>query len=364
MKKIGIDARLYSQTGVGTYLRNLLYELEKKINGDFCILIFLKKEDFASVHFKNPQFKPILADYHWHSLSEQTLFLRDLWSHNIDLMHFTYFGYPVFYNRPFVATVHDVTPLVHKTGKASTRNPIVYELKYQVFKYVLSSQVRHASAIIVPSQYVKKELSLLYGDHVKTKTEVIYEGLNRELIASKEDSGIGKKVENPFFLYVGNFYPHKNVERLIKAFSQVKTDHALFLIGPKDAFSDKLSEYVKNNGLTGRIRFHHNTSNGELVYLYKHASALIHPSVSEGFGLPLLDALYFKLPVIASDIPVFHEILDHEYMHFDPLDERSITEAIRSFSLHKGSFSPVTFNPLFSFEKMAEKTLQIYQKLV
>src|SRR5438270_8706473 len=98
--KIGIDARLWNETGVGRYIRNLvtqLAEIDKK--NDY--VIFLKKQEYESIVTPGNNFRKRLADVHWHSLQEQSIFLRHLYQENLDVMHFPYFSFPLFYARPF-----------------------------------------------------------------------------------------------------------------------------------------------------------------------------------------------------------------------------------------------------------------------
>jgi len=102
--KIGIDARLYSQTGVGVYINNLLYYFDQVQQENDTFFIYLLKRDFRKINFKNKNLVKIEADYLWHSLSEQVDFLNLLYHNNLDLMHFTYFSYPIFYKKRFVIT--------------------------------------------------------------------------------------------------------------------------------------------------------------------------------------------------------------------------------------------------------------------
>ena len=138
MKKIGIDARLYFQTGVGTYLQNLLFYLDKKDPKKEIYYIYLRRQDATKVRFKSKNIIKRIADQKWHSFSEQISFLALLIKDNLDLMHFTYFSYPIFYWKKFIATVHDTTPLLFKTGKASTKNQFIYQIKHFIYKLVFN----------------------------------------------------------------------------------------------------------------------------------------------------------------------------------------------------------------------------------
>ncbi len=357
-KRIGIDARLYFQTGVGTYLRNLLHFLPEMAPDDVELYVYVLADDVSKITFPDSRFTVCGVDARWHSLSEQTTFYRVIMQDEIDLMHFTYFSYPIFYKRPFIATVHDLTPLLFKTGRASTLNPLWYELKFRIFKKVLSSQIENAKSIITPSESVKKQLLDVYGGDYVSKTLAIAEGVNFELQEAEESKRLKKKVGEDFFLYVGNFYPHKNVESLIQAYklSEVKT--TLVMTGPDNAFANRLKNIIEQEGIDS-IRFVHDTSNGDLVYLYKHAKALINPSLSEGFGLPLVEAAYFECPVIASDIPVFKELLGDHYTSFNPYDADDIASTLKL-----KAYKRAALHNDFSFKQMAKSTMEVYSSLL
>lgn len=362
MKKVGIDARLYFQTGVGTYLRNFLNNLQKINPSNFLFYIYILKNDASKIIFNSKNLIKRETDASWHSFSEQIEFLRTLYKDNLHLAHFTYFSYPVFYKRKFIATVHDTTPLVFKTGKAST-NPLIYPIKHFFFKVVLATQVARAKKIIVPTKTVKRELVDIYGRQLKDKTIPLYEGIDEELIDARENKSLKKIFPGKFLIYVGNFYPHKNVERLINSFLKVKTNTQLILIGPDDFFSKKLLHYINIMECGKRIVFYHNATTQDLIFFYKNASALIHPSLSEGFGLPLVEAAYFGCPIIASNAAVFKEILDGCYLSFNPYDVDDITNKINYFFERKPKFGYSKILKRYSFEKMTKEILEIYKSV-
>ncbi|MFA6017336.1 MAG: glycosyltransferase family 1 protein [Patescibacteria group bacterium] len=363
MKKIGIDARLYSQTGVGTYLKNLIYYLEKKQLENELFYIYLLPGDYDSVSFKNKNIIKRKVNYSWHSVGEQLGFAIKLYQDNLDLMHFTYFSYPVLYWRKFVATVHDTTPLLFKTGKASTKNQLIYNIKHLFFRIILRCQVRRAVKIITPTETVKKQLKDIYGNKISDKISPIYEGVNYQIIEAKENKNLNKKFSN-FFIYVGNFYPHKNVEKLIEAFKKINKKYKLILIGPKDFFTARILRCIDTSNQNKNILLLTNSSLADLVFFYKNALALIHPSLSEGFGLPLIETTYFNTPVIASNIKVFQELLGNDYLSFNPKDTNDIAKKIKNFIKKKPEYDYKNIINKFSFENMTNKTLKIYKEVL
>lgn len=365
MKKIGIDARLYFQTGVGVYLRNLLYYLQKSDSKDFIFYIYLMKDDFSKVIFKNKSFIKREVNSKWHSFSEQTKFLGQLNRDKLDLVHFPYFGFPALYRRPFVTTIHDVILLTNKTGKASVRNPLIYELKHFIFRnIILKSQIKNAITIITPTGTIKNNIVSLFGQKYSNKIVPLYEGINYELLNAHENKNLEKRFHKSFFLYVGNFYPHKNVERLILAFSNIEKGVQLVLAGPDDFFAERTRQLIAKLNQEKKIILFQNPKIEDFVFFYKKALALVHPSLSEGFGLPLVEAIYFELPIIASDIEVFKEVLRGQYLAFDPYDVNDIKNKIDEFLNKHPSFNYKDVLPQYSFETMTKKTLEVYNKAI
>ena len=251
--KLGIDARLISQTGVGVYTRNLLYHLQDYIPKDWEVNVYLKQEDFKSFGFGAKRFIRRPADIHWHTFSEQTKFFQLLQKDKLDLMHFTYFSYPVLYRRPFVSTIHDLTPLLYKTGKASKQNAVMYEMKHLGLRLVLSEIMKRSKAIITPSNAVKSEVIETFGMHYGHKVYAIHEGIDESIEDTRENNKLSKEFGYDFFFYAGNFYPHKNIEKLIDAYALVDTRMPLILAGPDDFFAERVKKYIKDHKLQKKV---------------------------------------------------------------------------------------------------------------
>ncbi len=364
MMIVGIDGRLYAQTGVGTYIRNLIWELNQLCPENIHFNLYVLPEDVDKIRVNPATFTIKEAPFRWHTINEQTGFFDQLVKDSLDLMHFTYFGYPVRYRGKFVATIHDLTPLFFKTGRSSTKNPLIYEMKHFFFTRVLQTQIIHSQYIITPTHTVKNQLISYYGDEFRSKTIPIYEGVDRMLTETKERKPDSLPDFNGnFFLYVGNFYPHKNIQRLIQAMSFVDSNYSLVLVGPKDYFSRNITAFIHSVGMDERVYLYHPQNQGELIYFYKKAHALIHPSLSEGFGLPLVEAMYFDCPIIASSIPVFKELLRESYISFDPYSVSSISKSIlQHLTVSHTNRKSYDKLHLFSFREMAKQTLALYRK--
>ncbi len=342
MKRIGIDARLINQTGVGVYIRNLLYCLAELDTPQFKFYIYTLPSDLHLVP-EHAKFTVRTTSARWHGFAEQTTFLFQLLRDGLDLMHFTYFSWPIAYFRPFVATVHDLTLLTHETGRMSTQNQLVYRIKKAVFRLVFSSQISRARNIIVPTHAIAKALKDRFGRHA----EVTHEGINRELLAEKSVA-TSELSHKQFLLYVGNCYPHKNIAKLLEAAQGLK----LVMVGPQNSFSER---YEK---MHPEVTWLYHLSSARLKWLYEHAQALVYPSLAEGFGLPAVEALALGCPVVCSDIPVFHEVTEDRATFFDPT---SVTDMRLKLSHIPARTSNTQMPVTHSFESMSAQTLHIYQ---
>ena len=376
--KIGIDARLFNQTGVGRYTSNLIENL-LKIEKNNNYVLFVRNEDFDQVKLKiknltrstssGQELKIIRVDIPWHSIKEQVYFSQILNNENLDLVHFPYFSVPISYNRPFIVTIHDLIIHHFPTGKASTHPSFIYMLKILGYKYVISRACKNAKKIIAVSKATKDEIV----DHLKIpedKISVIYEAADQQ-ISNPKSQIANKSINTKYFLYVGNVYPHKNVEKLINAFEillQYFPNAELIFAGKEDYFYKRLKNFVKKLGHEKNIKFSGYVPDEELSNLYKNAVALVVPSLMEGFGLPPLEAMSNMCLVLASDIKALKEICGEDALYFDPYDENDMAEKMKAAYL--GEFDREIIergferSKEFSWRKMAKETLKIYKDAI
>src|SRR5216683_2789679 len=132
--RIGIDCRLWNETGIGRYIRNLVTNLAEIDTHNNEYVLFLRKNEYDTLVTPGNNFRKRLADIHWHSVAEQTSFLKMLYKERLDLVHFPYFSYPILYARPFVITIHDLILFHYPTGKASQLPSFMYQTKLFAYK--------------------------------------------------------------------------------------------------------------------------------------------------------------------------------------------------------------------------------------
>lgn len=369
--KIGIDARLWNETGVGRYIRNLVRELQKIDTKNQYVLFCLSKDAKEILRSaQDDNFKIVTADIRWHSLREQMEFPKIISAQKLDLVHFTYFSVPLLYKGPFVLTIHDLIIHHFNTGEASTLPNFLYTSKRIGYKFIIQTASIRAKKIITVSLATKEEIVA----HLKVlpeKVEVTYEGIDEELIL--KSSNKPASVPDDFILYVGNAYPHKNLKTLIDAFSILisknqKLKTKLILVGKDDFFYKRLkSDFSKS--IHERIIFFHDISDRELAYLYQNARCYVMPSLMEGFGLPLVEAMSNECLVLASNIPVHHEICRDAAIYFDPTNVKELKLKMEEVCIKNDNqfseYKKVGFKRAkdFSWRTMAEKTLHMYEEV-
>ncbi len=363
--RIGIDARFWYETGVGRYIRNLVMELNK-LNPEHEFVLFVREQDKNKIRelITNKNFKIIPTAIHWHSVEEQVLFSRILKKEKLDLMHFPYFSVPIFYSGRFIVTIHDLIIHHFATGEATTLPFPLYHMKVNAYKYVIGKAAKNAEKIIAVSEATKQEVI----DHLKvskSKIIVTYEGVDPSLFEPKDlrpTNDYGK-----YFLHVGNVYPHKNAKRLIDAFEFVhEEDVKLIFVGKKDYFMKRLENYVEEKNIS-QVEFIGYVTDEELSELYKNALATVVPSLMEGFGLPVLEALANKSLVLASDISSLREVGKDALLYVDPFNITSLSAKMQ----HIVKEDPKNFESLklkglqivkqFNWHEMTEETLRVYE---
>jgi len=393
--KIGIDARMYGlqHAGIGRYVQNLIENLAL-MDRENQYTLFVRDDKSVKSQIsnlksqnKNLNLKTVIADFRHYSLKEQILFPSLIKKERLDLIHFPHFNVPFLYFGKYVVTIHDLIKHKSRGSGTTTREPWFYWLKYLGYRLVFLSAVKRAKKIFVPSKTVALQLDELYK--VGGKTLVTYEGVDGKLRVKSHISekflGAGKlkvnevlekyKIKSPFLLYVGSVYPHKNVNNLIKAIKIINGLRianyevvSLVIVCARSIFWGRLKGEIRKLKAEKFVNLTEFVPDEELVVLFKEATAFVFPSLSEGFGLPGLEAMASGLPVLVSDIPVFREVYGEAAMYFNPKDSRDIAMKIEKLIRDKNLQVSLTENGLknvlkYSWEKMAKETLNGYKKV-
>jgi len=367
--RIGIDARFFGpkEKGLGIYVQKLIEGLERNDDGKHQFFIFLRKDRFSEFQPRKKNFHKVLADFHWYGWKEQFIYPFFLNKYNLDLMHFGHFNVPILYRKKIVVTVHDLILFHYPTFKNSTLSKSYYLLKLLAYRLVINLAVKKAETIIAISNFTKRDLI----DNLKVpagKIKVIYQGCNFSDLEKKINSNdILKKygIIKPYFLYVGNAYPHKNLDRLCQAFFVFKKRNDsvdLVLAGGKDYFYNRLQKKFKEIIFPGFIK------TVDLKTIYKESEAVVFPSLYEGFGFPPLEALIYGKLVACSNRTSMPEILGKTVDYFNPESLDSISGCLdkvfrkRTVKKNKNQKREILrIIKKFNWDKTAQKTLKIYE---
>ena len=362
--RIGIDARLWSEehAGLSRYVRELVSNLAQ-IDSKNQYFLFLPKK-FLKIKLP-PNFKKIAADFPIYSIAEQTKFLKLINQYQLDLFHFTAFNHPVFYKKPCVITVHDLIIFLFPSKQKKSF------FHRAVARIILLSALGKAKKIIVPSNSTKNDL-VKYFKADPAKIVPIYHGVPKQFYPrSKEEIEkflAQKKILPPFLLYIGQWRPHKNLVNLILAFNLARAKVPFKLVlGGKPDYQPVLDQ-IKKSPFKNDIKILGFVKDEELPLWYAGALAFIFPSLAEGFGYPVLEAAAVGTPVLASNATSLPEVLGEAGFYFNPKNPAEIADCmvqiLKDSELRKElAQKSLKQAKKFSFKKMAQKTLSVYQEV-
>jgi glycosyltransferase involved in cell wall biosynthesis len=361
MVKIVIDAREL-RTSTGRYVERLLHYLQKT-DTKHNYIVLLKPADMAGWQPTNPNFKKLASPYKEFTFAEQIGLKRQIESLKPDLVHFAMVQQPIWYRGKVVTTMHDLTTCRFKNP---SKNGFVYWFKQRVYVYVNKRVARKSRAIIAISKYTATDVAKFA--HIKPeKIHVTYEAADfipgtAEPIAALRD----KK----FLFYVGRPTPHKNLGTLIDAFEILRRTHTELLLvlgGKKDALYEQHEKRVKELGLSKYVVFTGFVSEPQLKWLYQNCQVYVFPSLSEGFGLPGLEAMMHRAPVAASEATCLPEIYNSAAQYFNPLDAYDMARTIGEILTNKRLRTEMIIAghkqaDKYSWARMAVETLAVYEQ--
>jgi glycosyltransferase involved in cell wall biosynthesis len=368
--KILIDGRFIKQTGIGRYIEEMLEQiLLLDTKNEYVLLIREKDKDVIPLKAKNLSLLPV--DIDWYNFKEQIKLAKIIEKQNPDLVHFTNFNFPLRYKGKFVMTIHDLTLLHFKNIRRGGLSVVRYKVRDQARRLAMRQGVKRARMILVDSEYVKEDIVKTYKIR---RNKITVAHLAGEAAYQRARVDLEKfNINKPFLFYTGNAYPHKNLERLILAFGKLTTkymlDYQLVIGGKKDDFHAGLEEDVRAAGLNDRVIFTGFVTDAELAGLYKAASLYVLPSLSEGFGLPGLEAMSYGLPVVSSNATCLPEVLGDAAVYFNPKSVSDMASVMSNVladkdlqaKLIKKGYAQIK---KFSWKKTANITLGVYEKLL
>ena len=294
----------------------------------------------------------------------------DFLTGSLDVFHGpAHFVPPVFSGKAIV-TIHDLDFL---------RIPHCIEHRWVKYKdkYTRLS-VKRAEKIITVSYFMKDEIVAELGVQ-KEKVRVVYHGVSPNFIPIKDEQVLNNlkqkyQIKKPYILFVGGFNPNKNLLRLLEGFKKlngnITHDYCLVITGTKKSTMstfDIMMQKVHELGLQKRVICTGYISDEDLPALYSGADCFIFPSIFEGFGMPVLEAMACGTPVITSNVCSLPEVAGDAALLVDPYSSSSIAEEMHKLLLDnhlRKTLKSRGFEraKLFTWEKTARETLKVYQE--
>lgn len=306
---IGFDVRMAEHTGIGRYIRGIVSGLAVA-SPPFKLALISNKNSKI-------QLPPHLSNFQTgapvYSLQEQ--FAIPKIAGRFDCLHVPHYNAPVLWRKKMVITIHD---LIHVHFAKYLTSPFAHLYRLTLLPYV----VRRADHIIAVSEYTKNDLVETFRIN-PAKVTVIYHGVDPAFLNSKSEFRNKTRLSKPYFLYVGLLKAHKNIGILLEAFRHLKKkmqvqDLQLVLVGMPDLKQPVVRRWLNVIQNANDVSLITRADDHKLRQLYQDALALVQPSLCEGFGFPLIEAMATRLSVIAAQTSSIPEVLGQAGLYFDP----------------------------------------------
>jgi glycosyltransferase involved in cell wall biosynthesis len=322
--RIGIDIKAFKNgtTGIARYLRSILDLLQELDRENDYLLFSCAPSDYA---VSNPRWRKIVTPWRLPGIAWQQMVLpRLLQRHAVDLLWAPEQMCPILLPKSIavISTVHDFACL-HYPRTCVWSNRLIQ-------KYLFPLAIRRSAVLLPVSDFIAHELEQTYPELLHGKTiRPVYDG-GPGWIPPQGYTGGGR---GNFLFFAGNLEPRKNLERLIRALQILRAGHGLkiplHLAGPAGWKNRTLHALIDSSGMREDILFLGYLSEEELKHEYLTCKALVYPSLYEGFGLPVLEALSLDCLVLTSHGTVMREVAGDNAIYFDPESPESIAAAIK-----------------------------------
>ncbi|MEP6470606.1 MAG: glycosyltransferase family 1 protein [Acidobacteriota bacterium] len=365
--KIGIDARKLKDFGIGSYIRNLLEAISREPESErYRFRVYTRRSDREAMPDLPGNFEIVEEESPGYSLAELTRFAFRLYRDRLDLFHATHYVLPPLRGRA-VVTIHDIIHLLYPQFLPN-RLAVVYA------RVMVRRALSRADRIITVSYNSKRDLVDYFGI-TPSRVDVIYNGVSsrfRPDVPVEERQRVGKKygLRTPYLLFLGGEKPHKNAQNVIRAFAETRRSrpdlpHVLALAGPMPKNTARIDALIGALDLGSAIARPGLIAEADLPGLIAGADVLLYPTLYEGFGLPVVEAMACGTPVLTSSTSALQEIAGGYAFLVDPLDVDAIARGIvalttdpkiRSDYVELGRKRALDF----SWQKAAERTLEVY----
>ncbi len=364
---VGIDARKLRDFGIGSYVRNLLEALARRPESmAYRFRVFARRVDRDALPALPPHFDVATEEAPSYSLSELTGFAWRLWRHRLDLFHATHYVLPPLPRGRAVVTIHDIIHLLYPQFLPN-RAAHVYA------RIMIRRALKRADKIITVSHNSKRDLVEHFGI-APAGVQVIYNGVSprfRPDVPGEERRRVADKLglPSPYLLFLGGERPHKNARNVVRAFAEARRGHqlphVLVLAGPMPRNEGRVAALISALDLTDSIRRPGLVDDDDMPGLFAGADAFLYPTLYEGFGLPVVEAMACGTPVLTSSTSALQEIAGGHALLVDPMDATAIAAGIVTLATEPAKRAELTKLGLaraadFSWNKTAEATLSVY----
>ncbi len=371
--KIGFDAKraFFNNSGLGNYSRNTI-RLLSKFHPDNKYVLYTPSTKNAIQFEIAPEADIITpssiydnwSKSYWRSVKITKQLIKD----KIDLYHGLSNELPLKIYRTNIKSIISVHDLIF------IRYPELYKhVDRKIYIKKVRNGCKNADKIIAISQQTKTDL-VNFLNIKEEKIEVVYQGCNpifHKTINKTLKNKIKTKFNLPdnYILYVGTIEKRKNILNVIKAIHENKIDTPLIVVGKATGYLGQVKNYVEKHNLSSQILFYHNIKTADLPAFYQMADLFVYPSIFEGFGIPVLEAINSAIPVITSKGSCFSEAGGEHSIYINPENTEEIAEAItkaltnsslREKMIEKGLEHAKKFND----KTVAENLMNTYLKII
>ena len=364
---IGIDARRLKDFGIGSYIRNLLEAISKRPESQrYRFRVYARLADREWMPDLPENFEIVEEDSPGYSLAELTRFAIRLFRDRLDLFHATHYVLPPLRSRAIV-TIHDIIHLLYPQFLPN-RVALVYA------RVMIRRALARADRIITVSYNSKRDLVDYFGI-TPSRVDVIYNGVSsrfRPDVPQEERVRVSRKygLRPPYLLFLGGEKPHKNVQNVVRAFAEARRGrpdlpHLLALAGPMPKNSARIDALIAALDVGAAIARPGLIEEDDLPGLFAGADVFLYPTLYEGFGLPVTEAMACGTPVLTSSTSALQEIAGGYAYLVDPLDVDAIARGIVALTTDpkvRADFVELGKKRAldFSWDKAAERTLEVY----
>lgn len=348
-------------SGVGYYTARIVEHLARVEGGDISEILLLSN---GPVHRVLPPRARLVTGFRFPVRSVWMQFLLPILLRRIrpDLVHYTNYLAPALPSAPYVVSVHDMS---------LTRTPEHHTLKKRLLTASLVPTVARRSRIVLtPSQATSLDVVHDLGIPPERVVSIPYAAA--EMFRPVDERPAAPGTDRPYFLFVGTIEPRKNLLRLINAFAEFARDQPsvnLVLAGQRGWKCEEIYERARAADVADRIRVLDYVNEAALPALYSHALACVYPSLFEGFGFPVVEAMSCGTPVLTSNTTSLAEIGEGAALLIDPLDTRAIAEGLRALANDAALRADLRRRGLeraatFSWAETGRRTLAAYQRAI